>query len=48
MVKKWWHDAVVYEIYCKTNREETEPSLRGRKVWLPWEAEVYVRNKETA
>ena len=31
-----------------TNREETEPSLHGRKVWLPWEAEVYVLNKETA
>lgn len=24
-----------------TNRDETEPSLDGRKQWLPWEAEVY-------
>ena len=25
-----------------TNREDTVPSVEGRKVWLPWEAEVYI------
>ena len=24
-----------------TNREETTPSLEGREIWLPWEAEIY-------
>ena len=24
-----------------TNREETTPSLEGRDIWLPWEAEIY-------
>ena len=30
--KKWWHDAVVYEIYCKLFREQTGETIAAYAV----------------